>query len=159
MKRGARHSAFPFVLILVNVRSRFNVGAMFRTADAVGITKIHLCGYTPAPPHPKIDKVALGAQHTVPFGRHKHVTPLLKTLKLHGYTLIAVEQSRASQPYYRYKKPRTPIALVMGNEVKGLPQAILKRCDVRLEIPMHGNKESLNVAVAFGIVAYRLAFP
>ncbi len=149
----------PFELVLVKVRSRFNVGAMFRTADAVGITKIHLCGYTPAPPHPKIDKVALGAEKTVPFETHKTAAACLTRLKENGYVLVAVEQSRTSQPYFRYKRPSKPIALIMGHEIKGLPASVLKRADVHLEIPMHGTKESLNVGIAFGIVAYRLAFP
>lgn len=149
----------PFELVLVNVRSRFNVGAMFRTADAVGITKIHLCGYTPGPPDPKIDKVALGAEKTVPFERHKNTGTFLTKLKKQGYVLIAVELSRTSQPYYHFKKPRKPVAILMGHEIKGLPLAILKRADVQLEIPMRGKKESLNVGIAFGIVAYRLAFP
>lgn len=148
-----------FELILVNVRSRFNVGAMFRTADAVGITKIHLCGYTPAPPHPKIDKVALGAEKTVPFEKHRSAVALLTLLKKDGFTRIAVEQSRTSRAYHRYNKPRSPIALIMGSEVTGLPKNILRHTDVRLEIPMHGKKESLNVGIAFGIVAYRLMFP
>lgn len=150
---------FPFELILVNVRSRFNVGAMFRTADAVGISRIHLCGYTPAPPHPKIDKVALGAEKTVPFERHPKVLPFLTKLKKQGYVLAAVELSKKSVPYYTFKHPKRPLALILGHEIKGLPRAVLNRCDVCLEIPMHGKKESLNVGIAFGIVAYRLAFP
>lgn len=149
----------PIELVLVNVRSRFNVGAMFRTADAVGVTKIHLCGYTPSPPHPKIDKVALGAEKTVPFERHRSIQPLLTKLKKRGYTIIAVEQSRKSIPYHEYHRPKGPIALILGNEIKGVAPSILRRCHAALEIPMHGKKESLNVGIAFGIVAYRLAFP
>lgn len=149
----------PFALILVNIRSRFNVGAMFRTADAVGVTTIHLCGYTPAPPHPKIDKVSLGAEKSVLFERHRTVVPLLKRLRRSGYVLAAVEQTRRSVPYYRFKRPRQPLALIMGNEITGIPTNALKQADVHLSIPMLGLKESLNVAVAFGIVSYRLAFP
>ncbi len=148
----------PFELVLVNVRSRFNVGAMFRTADAVGITKIYLCGYTPAPPHPKIDKVSLGAEKTVPFERHRASVPLLKQLHRTGYIIAAVEQTRSSIPYFRFKRSRKPLALVMGNEISGLSRPILKLTDVRLEVPMRGTKESLNVGVAFGIVAYRLMY-
>lgn len=148
-----------FELVLVNVRSRFNVGAMFRTADAVGITKIRLCGYTPAPPHPKIDKVSLGAEKTVPFEKHDSALSCLTTLKKNGYTLIAIEQSHTSRLYNRYRRPKKPIALIVGSEVKGLPTSVLKRADVLLEIPMQGVKESLNVGIALGIVAYRLAFP
>ena len=154
-----RNRRLPFELILVNVRSRFNVGAMFRTSDAVGISKIHLCGYTPAPPHPKIDKVALGSEKTVPFERHPKILPFLTQLKKQGYALAAVELSTTSRPYYRYRRPNKPLALIVGHEIKGLPRAVLNRCDVCLEIPMRGKKESLNVGIAFGIVAYRLMFP
>lgn len=149
-----------FELVLVNVRSRFNVGAMFRTSDAVGITKIHLCGYTPAPPHPKIDKVSLGAEKTVPFEKHKQTLPLLRRLKACGYVLAAVEQSRTSIPYFKHRRSRhKPLALIMGNEVTGLPKPVLQLADVKLEIPMRGRKESLNVGVAFGIAVYRLRYP
>jgi len=150
----------PFALILVNVRSRFNVGAMFRTADAVGVDKIYLTGYTPAPPHPKIDKVALGSEKTTPFENHRQTVPLLKRLKKQGYLLAAIEQSKNSVPYSQYKKPKAkPLALIVGNEVTGLTPSILKLADVKLEIPMRGKKESLNVGIAFGIVAYRLMYP
>lgn len=149
----------PFEVILVNIRSRFNVGAIFRTADAVGITKIHLCGYTPSPPHPKINKVSLGAEKTVAFEQHKTTLPLLRKLKRCGYVLAAVEQTKRARPYFRFIRPNKPVALVMGNEVTGIPASSLRLCDVLLEIPMKGIKESLNVAVAFGIVAYRLVYP
>lgn len=149
----------PFELVLVNVRSRFNVGAMFRTADAVGITKIHLCGYTPGPPHKDISKVALGAERIVAYMRHRSTSSFLRTMKKRGFVLAAVERSGRSIPYHTFQRPKKPIALIMGNEVEGLPKSILQRCDVCLEIPMRGKKESLNVGIAFGIVAYRLAFP
>lgn len=149
----------PVELVLVNVRSRFNVGAMFRTCDAAGISAIHLCGYTPAPPHPDISTVSLGAEKTVPFDIHHDAVAFLKQLKRNGYAIAAVELSSHSIPYYRFRRPRKPLALVVGSEIKGLPSSILKLSDVCLEIPMQGTKESLNVGIAAGIVAYRLMFP
>jgi tRNA G18 (ribose-2'-O)-methylase SpoU len=146
------------ILILHNVRSRFNVGAIFRTADAAGVKKIYLCGITPAPPHPKIDKVALGAEKTVLFEKIKQTLPLLKKLKADGLRLIALEQSKSSKPYFKFKK-RFPFALVVGAEVKGLPSIILKKCDKVIDIPMHGQKESLNVAIALGIVLFDIIKP
>lgn len=144
-----------FVLILHNIRSRFNVGAIFRTADAAGIDKIYLCGITPAPPHPKIDKVALGAQKYIPFEKYSQTVKLIKELKHQGYQIVALEQSKKSIPYYKFK-PKFPLALVLGSEVKSLPAKILKLCHKIIEIPMYGEKESLNVAVACGVVCFEI---
>ncbi|MDD5040579.1 MAG: RNA methyltransferase [Patescibacteria group bacterium] len=141
------------VLILHNVRSRFNVGAIFRTADAAGVKKIYLCGITPAPPHPKIDKVALGAQQFIPFEKHRQTVRLIKQLKAEGQRVVAIEQSHSSIPYYHLKNKK-PLVLIVGAEVRGLPAKILKLCDKTVEIPMYGKKESLNVAVALGIVIF-----
>lgn len=141
------------VLVLHNVRSRFNVGAIFRTADAAGVSKIYLCGITPAPPHPKIDKVALGAEKTVAFEHVRQTQRLLAKLKKESYYLVSLEQSKKSIPYYSLK-PRFPLALVVGSEVKGTPSSILRICNKIVEIPMHGKKESLNVGIATGIVLF-----
>jgi len=142
-----------FVLVLYNIRSRFNVGAIFRTADAAGLDKIYLCGITPAPPHPKIDKVALGAEKSVPFEKHSQTKRLLKDLKKREYQIIALEQSKKSISYYKFK-PKHSIALLIGSEVKGLPVTLLNECHKIIEIPMHGKKESLNVAIATGIAIF-----
>lgn len=142
-------------LVLYNIRSRFNVGAIFRTADAAGVKKIYLSGITPAPPHPKIDKVALGAEKYVPFEHHKQTVRLLKKLKSQGIQLVALEQSKKSVPYYNFK-PKSRMAIILGSEVKGLPNKILNLADKIIEIPMYGRKESLNVAVAGGIVLFDL---
>lgn len=140
-------------LVLSNIRSRFNVGAIFRTADAAGVEKIYLCGITPRPPHPKINKVALGAEKFIPFSYHKQTLRLLKKLKEQDIQLVALEQSSKSRPYYKFK-PGNKMALIVGNEIKGLPAQILNFADKIIEIPMHGKKESLNVAVATGIVMF-----
>jgi len=144
-------------LILHNIRSAYNVGAIFRTADAVGIEKIYLTGYTPNPEKDKakIEKTALGAEKYVAWESYKNIGYLIKKLKKEGFQIIALEQSKKSIPYYRFKS-KSPFVLIVGNEVRGLNKKILEKCDYILEIPMFGKKESLNVAVAFGIVAYYL---
>lgn len=140
-------------LILHNIRSRFNVGAIFRTADAAGVEEIYLTGITPAPPHPKIDKVALGATKYIPWEKNWRIDLVIKKLKKDGYQIIALEQSKKSIPYYKFKA-KNKTALILGAEIKGLSKNILKKCDAILEIPMQGKKESLNVAVACGIVLF-----
>ncbi|MDO8600793.1 MAG: RNA methyltransferase [bacterium] len=140
-------------VICRNIRSRENVGSLFRTADAFGVGKIFLTGFTPTPPHEKISKTALGAENFVPWEKIFSTARLIKKLRAEGFEIVALEQSRKSIDIggYRLKKK---IALIVGNEVSGIPQAILKQCDCVIEIPMRGKKESLNVAVAFGVGAY-----
>lgn len=156
---------FSVIVILHNIRSVYNVGSIFRTADAAGIEKIYLCGITPAPVdrfgHPRQDfiKVSLGAEKSVPWEKISSAQALLKKLKKAGYTIFAIEQDTRAIPYYRMKPKGTfsresKLALVVGSEVKGLPAAILNQADTILEIPMRGKKESLNVGVAFGIVVF-----
>ncbi|MBI5913559.1 RNA methyltransferase [Candidatus Azambacteria bacterium] len=156
------------IAILHNIRSAHNVGSMFRTADGAGIEKIYLCGITPAPvdrfgrQNKEIAKVALGAESAVAWERVSSTVALLKKLKKEGYEIVAVEQDKRSIPYHRTrlgKEKRARTALIMGNEVEGISPALLKQCNTILEIPMHGTKESLNVCVAFGIVAFRLLHP
>ena len=144
-----------FILVLHNIRSRFNVGAIFRTADAAGIDKIYLCGITPSPPDEKISKVALGAQNFIPFENNYSTIKVLKKLKKLGYQILALEQNKKSLYYFKYK-PKEKVALILGNEITGLPPKILKLADKILEIPMYGKKESLNVAVAAGIVCFEI---
>ena len=159
------------VVILDNIRSLHNVGSIFRTADAAGIAKIDLCGITPEPldqfsrPRQQFIKVSLGAEKTVAWERAKNISRLIDDLKKEGYKIWAVEQSKKSIPYYKSNVPGragkgqlSNVVLVFGNEVKGIAPAILKKCDKILEIPMRGKKESLNVAVAFGIVVYHLLY-
>ncbi len=159
------------IVILHNIRSTHNVGSIFRTADAAGCEKIYLCGITPAPRdrfgriNEKIAKVALGAENWVKWEKVSQTTRLIDKIRKDGYKIFAVEQSKKSVPYYKVKIKNLPVgeagknskvALVLGAEVDGLPSAILRRADKILEIPMRGKKESLNVAVAFGIVAFNL---
>ena len=153
------------VVVLHNVRSLHNVGSIFRTADAAGVSKIYLCGITPSPAdrfgklRPQLTKVSLGAEKTVGWEAVKssNEAKLLKKLKKEGFKILAVEQSKKSVPYFKFKHAGK-IALIMGNEVRGLPRSILKISDKVLEIPMRGRKESLNVGVAFGIAVFGLIY-
>lgn len=152
-------------VILNNIRSIHNVASIFRTADAAGVKKIYLCGITPGPvdrfqrPVPQFLKVSLGAEEYVGWERAASAIRLIDRLKREGKKIFAVEQARNAVPYYGLRLSRKSIedaVLIMGEEVKGLPSSILTRADKALEIPMQGRKESLNVAVAFGIVAFHL---
>ena len=149
------------VLILLNIRSAENVGAIFRTADAAGIKHIYLVGITPAPldrfqrPRKDIAKSALGAELSVPWQLVKTVTPLLTKFKKEGRTMIAIEQSPTSVDYKKVKAVENAV-FILGNEVEGVPKAVLAKCDIVAEIPMRGMKESLNVSVAAGIAVYRM---
>lgn len=153
------------IVLLDNIRSAHNVGSMFRTADAAGIEKIYLCGITPAPidrfgrTNKEIAKVALGAEKTVAWEAVKSTAAVINKLKKEGFAVFAVEQDARSIPYDRIrlkKQECSRTAILMGAEVEGVSRAILKRCDAILEIPMRGEKESLNVSVAFGIVVFQL---
>jgi len=150
------------IVVLDNIRSVHNVGSMFRTANSAGVEHIYLCGITPTPTdrfgkiRQGFDKVALGAEKTVAWTYKKSTSQVLINLKKDGYTIIAVEQSPRASVYDAYKPSRSQkkIALVMGNEVKGIGKAICEKADTILEIPQQGTKESLNVVVAFGIVVF-----
>ncbi|MBI2056263.1 MAG: TrmH family RNA methyltransferase [Candidatus Sungbacteria bacterium] len=153
------------IAILYNIRSIHNVGSIFRTANGAGIEKIYLCGITPSPvdslgkPVEKFTKVSLGAEQTLLWEKVRSCAGLLARLKKEGYRIYALEQDRNSMPYYTVHftdEEWEKTALVAGHERTGISRALLKRADKILEIPMHGSKESLNVAVAFGIAAYHL---
>ncbi len=143
------------ILIADNIRSALNIGSLFRTADAVGVGEIILCGTTPTPDHPKVAKTALGAELRISWQHAAHTWRTIEDLKSQGVRIVALEQSKHSITYTNYK-PSFPLALVIGNEVSGISPAILRRCDDIIEIPMQGIKESLNVTVAAGIALYKL---
>ena len=152
------------VVVLDNIRSAHNVGSIFRTADAAGVEKIYLCGVTPAPidkwqqPDKRIAKVALGAEQILPWQQIKQTWRCIEQLKEEGYYVVALEQHKKSRSIFTKKKLPKKVALLLGQEVKGLSSSLLNRVDEIVEIPMHGQKESLNVSVAFGIGAYAVAF-
>ncbi|MFA5986312.1 MAG: RNA methyltransferase [Parcubacteria group bacterium] len=154
-----------FYLVLHNVRSAYNVGAIFRTADGAGVDHIYLTGYTPAPPdgtriyttkpERMIIKTALGANEYVSWSQHHDFADVATELKKGSVTIVALEQGERSIDFRSYK-PVGNIALVLGNEPVGIDEETLARCDVMIDIPMYGQKKSLNVSVAAGIALYAL---
>ena len=146
-----------FVVICDGLRSLHNVGSVFRTGDGVGVDKIYLCGITGKPDtekaERKISKVALGAQNYIEWEYAKQSWRLVEKLKKEGYQIVSLEQTPKSIDYKKFK-PKFPLALIIGNEGKGVKKSLLERSDKIIDIPMRGKKESLNVSVAFGIVAY-----
>jgi len=149
-------------LVLHNIRSLHNVGAIFRTAEGLGVKKIYLTGYTPEPHdifgklRKDFTKTALGAEKYLEWEKVKNVFNLLRRLKKEKIQIIALEQSKSSVNIKKFK-PRGKFALILGNEVRGVPKSVLKKCDKIIEIPMRGKKESLNVSVAAGIALYELS--
>ena len=143
------------VIVLDNVRSAHNTGSAFRTADAFGVDKVFLGGITPVPPSAELRKVALGAEEVVPCEHVQDVVELVKRLKADGYTVVAVEQTVNSVKLDAFRRERgTKYALVFGNEVDGVQQAVVDACDFSLEIPQQGTKHSLNVSVSVGAVLW-----
>lgn len=148
-------------VLIHDIRSTHNVGSMFRTSDSVGVNKIYLSGYSPTPkdkydrPRKDVAKVALGAEKTIPWEYVESPQVLIKKLKKEGFEIVGLEQSEHSVDYkkFKYKKP---ILFIVGSEVLGIDKKILDLCDVVVEIPMMGEKESLNVSVAFGVTIFRL---
>jgi tRNA G18 (ribose-2'-O)-methylase SpoU len=145
----------PFCAVLNDIRSLYNVGSIFRTADGAGIEKLWICGITGHPPDTQISKTALGAEKEVPWEYRQDVLALLKELKSRGYRIVFLEQLAESVPYQDYR-PSGPVCLVLGNEIAGVSDALVALCDETIEIEMAGLKNSLNVGVAFGIVAYHV---
>lgn len=142
-------------LVAQNVRSLFNVGALFRCADVFRVKKIYLCGYTGFPPRKEISKVALGAETWIPWEKHWQTHTLLRKLKSEGVRIVALETGKKFISLSRYK-PHWPMALVVGSETNGISKKILELADDKVFIPQFGRKESLNVAVAAGIALYQL---
>lgn len=148
----------PVEALLDNIRSIFNVGAMFRTADGAGLRRLHLCGITATPEHPKVAKTALGAEQTVAWSRYTNALDAARLLQAQGAQLWALERQPGSENLF-HANPRqagAPLVLVVGNELAGIDPQLRARCDRILHIPMAGQKESLNVAIAFGVAAYYL---
>ncbi|MGL5892011.1 MAG: RNA methyltransferase, partial [Bacteroidia bacterium] len=148
----------PLLFILDNVRSALNTGSVFRTADAFLLEGIILCGYTATPPHRDVLKTALGATETVNWEHYSETITAVNELKQQGWTVLAAEQTAGSIALDVYEpKPGEKLALVFGNEVEGVQQDVIDCCAGALEIPQHGAKHSLNIAVCAGIVAWELS--
>ncbi|BDQ02607.1 RNA methyltransferase [Ignavibacterium sp.] len=146
----------PVYVILNSIRSNYNVGSIFRTSDGAMIEKLYLCGYTPHPPKKEILKTALGATESVKWEYINDPLTIIKKLKNKGIKICALELTENSRPYYEISKNDFPLALVVGNEITGVSQEILDHCDFSIEIPQYGIKQSLNVAVAYGIAVYQM---
>lgn len=140
-------------IVLDNVRSAFNVGSIFRTADAIGGVKLHLCGLTTDIDNPKLDKTALGASSSVPSTHYPDPLDAIKQLKAEGIPIYAVELTDKAEHFQKVEYP-SPVALVLGHERLGVSQQILEMADKHIYIPMHGIKESLNVANTAAIIMY-----
>lgn len=151
-------SKLPFIIVLDNVRSQHNIGAIFRTADALLIEQVVLCGICSCPPNQEIHKTALGAELSVAWKYYPNTLDAVVHLQQRGYQVYAVEQTHYSTPLNEFTPPHDkPIAIVVGHEVFGVDQAVVDICDGCIEIPQYGTKHSLNVSVASGIVMYDIA--
>ena len=147
----------PFYCMVENVRSLYNVGSIFRTSDAVLLKSLYLTGYTGFPPRKEIDKTALGAVDSVHWQRFEDPLDAVSDLKKKNIPLIALEHTSDSITYTEYEFPY-PFCLVVGNEVEGISDSLIEKVDASIEIPMLGLKQSLNVAVAYGVVMYHASY-
>jgi 23S rRNA (guanosine2251-2'-O)-methyltransferase len=145
----------PVSVLLDNVRSMYNVGAFFRTADAAAVDKLYLCGITARPPKSAISKTALGAEDSVPWEHAWEPAPLVRSIRARGYEVAAVETSVHAVDLFDWA-PRFPVCVVFGHEVEGIRPEVSELCDTHVRIPMLGRKHSLNVATAAGVVIYEL---
>lgn len=146
----------PVYVILDSIRSSYNVGSIFRTSDGAMIKKLYLCGYTPHPPNKEVLKTALGAHESVEWEFVENPVELVKKLKADGAKICALEQTDKSIPYYNIENNSFPLCLILGNEISGVSQDLINMCDVAIDIPQYGIKQSLNVAVAYGITIFEL---
>lgn len=146
----------PVIAVLENVRSAYNVGSVFRTADAFLLEAVYLCGYTAFPPHKEIKKTALGAEDSVSWQHFQKIDEAIIHLRENGYKIFALEQAENSQFLHHFTSSQEKIAVIMGNEVTGVEQSTIALCDGCIEIPQLGMKHSLNVSVAAGVVLWEL---
>jgi len=145
----------PVSLMLHNIRSMYNVGSIFRTADSAMVKELILCGFTPHPPRKEIEKTALGAVDSVPWSYHKDIIKAIEIQKSKNVKIIAVELTEKKRMYDTLELSDYPLCLILGNELTGIDNSIIDLCDDAIEIPMYGVKHSLNVGVATGIVIYQ----
>lgn len=148
-------SRLPVAAALDSIRSVYNVGAFFRSGDAAGIERLHLCGYTGRPPHKGISKTALGAEESLPWDHCTDLLALVREYRAKGWQAAAAETTPQAVDVFDWT-PRFPVLLLFGNEVDGLSAPVLEEADVHVRIPMLGVKESLNVAVAGGVLLFEM---
>ena len=146
----------PIFILVENVRSVYNVGSIFRSADGFGAEKIYLTGYTAHPPREDLHKTALGAEDVVPWEFNNNPTNVAESIKRQGVQLVLVEQTSNSKTIYDISW-EFPICFMVGNEVSGVSEELSKLADTHVELPMRGLKQSLNVSVAVGVVGYEIA--
>jgi 23S rRNA (guanosine2251-2'-O)-methyltransferase len=146
----------PVIAVLENIRSAYNVGSVFRTADAFLLQSVYICGYTAYPPHKEIKKTALGAEDTVSWKHFKSIDEAIEEIKAEGFKVYAVEQAVDSWKLGSFAADDEKVAVIFGNEVTGVEQATIALCDGVIEIPQIGMKHSLNVATAAGVVLWEL---
>ena len=146
----------PIYALTDNIRSLYNVGSMFRSADGALLSKLYLTGFTPAPPRKEIDKTALGSTKTVPWEYFKDPMDAIAELREKKVKICDLELTSSGTPYYNIRQSDFPLCFVVGNEITGISKNIIDAADMAIEIPMYGYKQSLNVAVAFGVVLYDL---
>lgn len=146
----------PLVIVLDNIRSQHNIGSVFRTCDAFLVEAVYLCGITAKPPHREIHKTALGAEDSVQWHYSGETVPVIEELRRQGYMIAAVEQTENSIMLQDVRYTGQKLALVFGNEVKGVDQRVVALCDFSIEIPQFGTKHSFNISVSAGIVLWHL---
>jgi tRNA G18 (ribose-2'-O)-methylase SpoU len=151
-RRIERH---PIHIVLDNLRSAFNVGSIFRTADAALVARLHLCGITAYPPHRKLDKTSMGTLDYVPWEHHEKTEQTVTELKEGGIPIVCLEPTDRSRRFWEIDYPR-PVCLVLGNEALGISGEVLRLADHLVDIPMLGYKNSINVATAFGVVLFEV---
>lgn len=146
----------PIFVLADNIRSIYNVGSIFRTCDAALIERLFLTGYTPHPPRPEIEKVALGSTQSVPWEYHKSPIDVIDKLRKDGVKIACLEMTDESRKYYEVNKSDFPLCLILGNELTGVSSELISASDFALEIPQYGFKHSMNVSVACGIALFEL---
>jgi 23S rRNA (guanosine2251-2'-O)-methyltransferase len=147
----------PVTVIVDNVRSLYNVGSIFRTSDGVLLEKLLLTGFTPRPPRKEIEKTALGSTRSVPWEYFERTLDAVRHFHRSGRKVYCLELTDSSTPYYDLTRDDFPVCLVIGNEITGVSKEIIAECDAAIEIPQYGIKQSLNVAVAYGIAIFELS--
>jgi tRNA G18 (ribose-2'-O)-methylase SpoU len=156
LEQAAEAARNPIYVLCDNIRSIYNVGSIFRTSDAALIEKIYLTGYTPYPPRPEIDKVALGATKSVPWEYFENPLDAVQEIKKQGIKIASLEITNKSRMYYEVNKDEFPVCIVLGNELTGVSNSVIEQSDFSIEIPQYGFKHSINVSVAYGIAVFEL---
>ncbi len=155
LKKVCQSKRTPIYVILDNIRSLYNVGAIFRTSDGVMAEKIYLCGMTGMPPRKEISKTSLGADQTVPWEYREKAVDVIKDLKKNGVQIVTLELTEPSR-HYANVDFNFPVALILGHEIDGIKDEVMEMADLSIEIPMLGRANSLNVATSYGIAVYQL---